>query len=201
MTTERKYSTGDRVKVTSGCLTSGKIGTVTGYCNCYNNAVVVHLDCGYSRNYNELSLTLIEKYKGEQIMALTGNFKIATVNFIQGYNTNRKYGFALFDDEIKEGDIVLCDSDNGYNIAKVVGIMTQEEYGKSVTKEIVCKCDFAPFEKRKAIRKQKVEIKKKLDKAVKENQNLILYKTIAQNNPDVAALLAEYEALTSEECE
>lgn len=131
-------------------------------------------------------------------MALTGNFKIATVNFIQGYNTNRKYGFALFDNEIKDGDIVLCDSDNGYNIAKVVGIMTQEEYGKPVTKEIVCKCDFAPFERRKAIRKQKVEIKKKLDKAVKENQDLILYKTIAQNNPDVAALLAEYEALTSE---
>lgn len=199
MTTERKYSTGDRVKVTSGCLTSGKIGTVTGYCNGYShNVVVVHLDCGYSRNYNELSLALIEKYKGEQIMALKGNFKIATVNFIQGYNTSKEYCFALFDDEIKEGDIVLCDSGNGYSIAKVVGIMTQEEYGKSVTKEIVCKCDFALFEKRKAIRKQKAEIKKKLDKAVKENQDLILYKTIAQNNPDVAALLAEYEALTSE---
>lgn len=199
MTTERKYSTGDRVKVTSGCLTSGKVGTVTGYCNGYNhNVVIVHLDCGYVRNYNELSLTLIEKYKGEQIMALTGNFKIATVNFIQGYNTSKEYGFALFDDGIKEGDIVLCDCDNGYSIAKVVGVMSQEEYGKSVTKEIVCKCDFAPFEKRKAIRKQKVEIKKKLDKAVKENQDLILYKTIAQNNPDVAALLAEYEALLSE---
>lgn len=199
MTTERKYSTGDRVKVTSGCLTSGKVGTVTGYCNGYNhNVVIVHLDCGYVRNYNELSLTSIEKYKGEQIMALTGNFKIATVNFIQGYNTSKEYGFALFDDGIKEGDIVLCDSDNGYSIAKVVGVMSQEEYGKSVTKEIVCKCDFVPFEKRKAVRKQKVEIKKKLDKAVQDNQDLILYKTIAQSNPDVAALLAEYEALLSE---
>lgn len=199
MTTERRYSTGDRVKVTSGCLTSGKVGTVTGYCNGYNhNVVIVHLDCGYVRNYNELSLTLIKKYKGEQIMALTGNFKIATVNFIQGYNTSKEYGFALFDDGIKEGDIVLCDSDNGYSIAKVVGVISQEEYGKSVTKEIVCKCDFAPFEKRKAVRKQKVEIKKKLDKAVQDNQDLILYKTIAQNNPDVAALLAEYEALLSE---
>ena len=131
-------------------------------------------------------------------MALTGNFKIATVTFIQSFNPSKEYGFALFDDSIKEGDIVLCDSENGYGVARVVGVMSQEEYGKSITKEIVCKCDFAPFEKRKAIRKQKAEIKKKLDKAVKENQDLILYKTIAQNNPDVAALLAEYEALASE---
>lgn len=133
-------------------------------------------------------------------MALTGNFKIATVKFIQGYNTIKEYGFALFDDRIEEGDIVLCDSDNGYGIAKVVGIMSQDEYGKSVTKEIVCKCDFEPFEKRKAIREHRVEVKKKLDKAVQENQDLALYKTIAQSNPDVAALLVEYEALLSEKC-
>lgn len=127
-------------------------------------------------------------------MALTGNFKIAIVNFIKGFNTVKKYGFALFDDSIEEGDIVLCDSENGYGVAKVVNIMSQDEYGKPVKKEIICSCDFAPFEKRK----QKAEIKKKLDKAVNENQDLILYRAIAQNNPDVAELLAEYEALTLE---
>lgn len=49
-------------------------------------------------------------------MALTGNFKIATVTFVQSFNPSKEYGFALFDDSIKEGDIVLCDSENGYDL-------------------------------------------------------------------------------------
>ena len=129
-------------------------------------------------------------------MALTGDFRIATVKFISGYNKNKEYGFALYDYfTIKVNDYVLCDTQYGYNVAKVVDVMSQEEYGKSVTKEIICKCDFTAYETRKDIRNKVKMVKKKLDKAVKENQNMTLYKAIAKDNTEVANLLSEYEKL------
>lgn len=129
-------------------------------------------------------------------MALTGDFRIATVKFISGYNKNKEYGFALYDYfTIKVNDYVLCDTQYGYNVAKVVDVMSQEEYGKSVTKEIICKCDFTAYETRKDIRNKVKMVKKKLDKAVKENQNMTLYKAIAKDNSEVANLLSEYEKL------
>ena len=129
-------------------------------------------------------------------MALTGDFRIATVKFISGYNKNKEYGFALYDYfTIKVNDYVLCDTQYGYNVAKVVDVMSQEEYGKSVTKEIICKCDFTAYETRQDIRNKVKMVKKKLDKAVKENQNMTLYKAIAKDNSEVANLLSEYEKL------
>lgn len=129
-------------------------------------------------------------------MALTGDFRIATVKFISGYNKNKEYGFALYDYfTIKVNDYVLCDTQYGYNVAKVVDVMSQEEYGKSVTKEIICKCDFTAYETRKDIRNKVKMVKKKLDKAVKENQDMTLYKAVAKDNSEVANLLSEYEKL------
>lgn len=133
---------------------------------------------------------------GGNYMALTGDFRIATVKFISGYNKNKEYGFALYDYfTIKVNDYVLCDTQYGYNVAKVVDVMSQEEYGKSVTKEIICKCDFTAYETRKDIRNKVKMVKKKLDKAVKENQNMTLYKAVAKDNSEVANLLSEYEKL------
>lgn len=129
-------------------------------------------------------------------MALTGDFRVAIVKFISGYDTNKEYGFALYNYfTIKVNDYVLCDTQYGYNVAKVVEVMSQEEYGKSVTKEIICKCDFTAYKTRKDIRNRVKMIKKKLDKAVKENQNMTLYKAIAKDNSEVANLLSEYEKL------
>lgn len=129
-------------------------------------------------------------------MALTGDFRVAKVRFISGYNKDKEYGFALYNYfTIKVNDYVLCDTQYGYNVAKVVDVMSQEEYGKSVAKEIICKCDFTAYETRKDIRNRVKMIKKKLDKVVKENQNIALYRVIAKDNPEVATLLCEYEKL------
>lgn len=129
-------------------------------------------------------------------MALTGDFRVAKVRFISGYNKNKEYGFALYNYfTIKVNDYVLCDTQYGYNVAKVVDVMSQEEYGKSVTKEIICKCDFTAYKVRKDIRDRVKMIKKELDKTVKENQDMTLYRVIAKDNPEVATLLSEYEKL------
>ena len=170
-----------------------EIGTVVKY-NKDTHLVAVKLTNGKVFIYDDNSLKLIKKGKGEEDMELKGNFKIAIVNFIQGYNT-KDYEFALYDEDVKVGDMVVCDTTQGYNIAKVKNIIEQDDYCGFVTKEIVCKCDFKPFENRKKNRERKAELKKKLDKAVQENQNLMIYKALAKDNESIASLLKEYEEL------
>lgn len=195
---ERIFEMGDRVQVISDCQSYGEYGTVidyiqAAYCsNCVR--VRVELDSGHIKKYNELSL----KKVGNVEMALTGNFKVARVQFIDGYNKDKTYNFALFDNNISEGDFVLCDTQQGYNVAKVVGIENVENGGVAVTKEIVCKVDFSVYEHRKEVRKQKAALKTQLDKAIRENQDLVLYETVAKSNTQVAELLDKYKALLEE---
>lgn len=197
----RKFEIGDRVRVISDCKTQGKVGIVTNYNESeYSRIrwVTVQLDgCENKHIYNEMSLIKEDESEVHNIVALTGNFKIARVQFLYGYNKDKIYNFALFDNDIVEGDFVLCDTQNGYHVAKVVGIEVKSA-GVTVTKEIVCKVDFSKFEHRKEVRKQKVELKTKLDKAIRENQDLILYETVAKSNAQVAELLAQYKALLGE---
>ena len=197
----RKFEIGDRVRVISDCKTQGKVGIVTNYNESeYSRIrwVTVQLDgCENKHIYNEMSLIKEDESEVHNIVALTGNFKIARVQFLYGYNKDKIYNFALFDNDIVEGDFVLCDTQNGYHVAKVVGIEIKS-VGVTVTKEIVCKVDFSKFEHRKEVRKQKVELKTKLDKAIRENQDLILYETVAKSNAQVAELLAQYKALLGE---
>lgn len=200
---EHMFVVGDRVRVISDCRTYLKVGTVINiFTNRWNknNYASVRLDNGASNNYNELSLQKIGHVdlatnNKENNMALKGNFRVAVVKHIQGYDVNKEYGFALFDSDINDGDLVLCDNSNGYTVAKVVRIESQVDYGKDVTREIICKCDFTNFNNRKFMREKQKALKAQMDKMVKENQDLILYQAIAEKNPDMKALLDQYKAL------
>ena len=151
--------------------------------------------------YNHLEFEFVDKERKEREvkeMEVKGNYRVATCKFLQGTNTTKGYAFALFDDSIKLDDCVLCDTANGYGVARIVNIEAQEEYvGKSVTKEIICKVDFTDFNNRIETRKKKDAIKKTMDKMVKENQEVVLYKMLAESNPDMAKLLEEYQSLSN----
>lgn len=198
--TERKFNIGDRV-IISDCKSNGKVGVITNYEESgFSNSkwVTVQLD-GFDKPfiYNELSLAA-ENEREVKEMKLAGNYKIARVKFIEGYNKNKVYNFALFDNEITDGDFVLCDTQNGYNVAQVIGVDEITNGSAEVAKEIICKVDFSAYEHRKEVRKQKKEIKAKLDKAIQENQDLVLYETVAKSNTQVAELLDKYKALLEE---
>ena len=168
--------------------------TTPGYPECL--VIRVKLDSGETRFYNESSLKKVDEIEREaKEMALTEDFRVANVKFLDGYNGDKLYRFALFDDDVTEGDCVVCDTQNGYCVAEVVSIISADSYGKNVTKEIVSKIDFSEFKRRKEIRAKKAELKKKLDKAVKENQDIFLYETVAKSNSVVAELLEQYKAL------
>lgn len=125
-----------------------------------------------------------------------GNYRVALCKFLQGTNLTRSYAFALFDYNVNEKDYVLCDTTNGYNVAKVTEIVDKNDYnGVTVTKEIVCKVDFTDFLNRIEARKAKEKIKKQMDRLVKQNQELVLYQMLANENPEMAAMLEEYKNL------
>lgn len=192
-----KFQSGDRVIVISDCASYNQVGTVSSYKRLYGYIrVQVTLDNGSIRDYAEDSLRLLDVNEGGIGMAVKGNYDVAMVTFLQGTNTVKEYAFALFDKGyIAVGDLVLCDTANGYGVAKVTKIISQEECNIHVMKEIICKVDFTNFEKRKELRKQKEALKKQMDKMVADNQELILYQAIADKNPDMAAMLMAYKAL------
>lgn len=197
------FQSGDKVKVKSSCQTSGMIGTVTQYIQYpdyyIQKYVQVKLDNGVIRQYNESSLELIEK---GGIHMVTGNYRVAQVKFVEGNNKTKLYAFALFDNDIVTGDYVLVNVSNQYSnypyaVAVVEDIVSQSDYtGTSVTKEVICKVDFGKYYERIEQRKKKDALKKQMDKMVKDNQELVVYQMLAEQNPEMAALLDEYKNIT-----
>jgi hypothetical protein len=195
-----KFKPGDKVIINSKCNSYGKIGTVNRYITYPRGIYVeVSLDTGEVKSYMESSLKLVDIYGKEDIeMLINEKYNVAMVKFLYGHNLDKEYNFALFDKDVTEGDFVLCDTTNGYSVGKICKIADPSEFKIKVTREIICKIDLSAFEKRKRIRKEKLELKEKLDAAVAENKDLALYQTIAQGNPEVAKLLEQYKALLAE---
>lgn len=114
----------------------------------------------------------------------------------------KDYAFALFPEDAVEanigvGDTVLVDTARGEQIAEIKKIIPQIEYdGVAVTKEIICKVDYSRFNARQENRKRIGNLKNQMDNLISQNQNLMLYQAMAQQNPEMAALLDEYKKLT-----
>ena len=198
-----KFQKGDCVQVVSPCQSYGKIGTVIkwwrgNYNN--NNYVEVKLDDGSTHNYNELSLISINTNKENNITKgdnemITGNYRIAMVKFVQGTNTVKEYAFALFDEYVGVDNYVLCDTANGYGVAKVIDIIAKDEYDGDVTKEIICGLNFVDFEQRKKNREEAKKLKSEMDKKMKEMQELALYEMMAEKSPELKEMLDAYKGL------
>ena len=58
--------------------------------------------------------------------------------------------------------------------------------------EILREDFIAAYEKRCEMRTSRAALKKKMDKMVKDSQELLVYQTIANTNPEMAELLAAY---------
>ena len=199
------YKKGDKVIVTNASLVSfNMIGTVLeayDYCEQvivrFNNWHDTMDEKQLTFSYNSVRLFKEDdtaKNGGNHSMSVTGNYRIAITNFLKGTNTTKGYAFALFDNSICCGDDVLVDTANGYNVTRVVDIIDKDVWdGAPVIKEVICKVDFSDYLKREEDRKKKSALKKKMDDLLKNNQELILYQAVADKNPEMAQMLAEYQ--------
>lgn len=195
------FRVGDKVIVTNcGLQSYGLTGIITDHYNCFDT-IRVSFEDWHGQGVKELVFRreniskIINNDEGNNIMSVKGNYDVAMVKFVRGTNTTKEYAFALFDKNIYENDLVLCDTENGYGVAKVIRIVNQNGYEGIVTKEIICKVDFTAFENRKELRRYKESLKKQMDKIVADNQELILYQAIAEKNPEMAGMLKAYKEL------
>jgi hypothetical protein len=197
----KQFKVNDRVKVSNVALqTYGCTGQVEGT-NYWGDTINVRLDFNHKiYTYKRKNLTIVNEQnnitnKGDNNM-LMGNYNVAMVKFLQGMNTTKEYAFALFDTNIVVNDLVLCDTQNGYGVAKVEEIVSQNDYnGVPVTKEIICKVDFTDFEQRKENRAKAKQLKVDMDKKIKGLQEIALYEMMAEKCPELKDMLNAYKEL------
>lgn len=194
------FSIGDRVEVLNRGnykkIDVGDTGTVR---NIYSNSIRVAIDdkvnpaSQYGQFYFEpKQLKLISE---KETIIMTGNYRIAEVQFLEGNNTNTKYSYACYDPSIVEGDIcVVKTAHHGLSIAKVTGFITSDE---ELTREIVCKADFTEYNKRVEARKRMAELKDLMNTRAKQLQDVALFEALARNDASMADMLQEYKQLVN----
>ena len=203
-----KFKPGDRVEIIKPSLMLfGHTGTVQKY----RSAEIVDVLMDYPNPcwddiyfVKESSLALIENRKEIETMnntvnVIPGNYEVALCTFPDSANPEKQYAYALFDSCASTGDLALVRGGNNYGVVRIENILSMNEHeacgGHPVTNEIICKVDFSGVQRRVEQRKRKEELRKQMDKLVKENQELILYQALAEKSPEMAELLNEYKSL------
>ena len=157
--------------------------------------------------FKPYELEFIEKYENKNNggYKMEGNFKIAVVNLVEDrYSTD--YGFALYDNNVKVGDYVITNPMNKFALSIVKSILTQEEYGKGVTKEVVGTVNMDSYNERieeknrlAELAKQRKEIQKALDIKISKLKDLEFYermaKELGEKDPEIASMVSKLKEL------
>ena len=190
-----KFKTNDRVKVTNPRFESyKKTGTVTSLTStsCY---VLMDNTCS-TRCYRFNNLQLIENNQEDQKMAITGDFKVAKVKFLNGTNNYAEYEYAMFDDYEVGDTVVVASAHHGLGIAKISAIITKEQADtKNFEREIVTRVDMETYETRKKNRHRLNELKNNMDKRFNELNKIALFEMMAEKDDELRGMLEEYKNL------
>lgn len=158
----------------------------------------------YIKQDVEITRTLcesIEMNKEENDMPIHNNTIPMLPNFrVAGCiypDSVKSYAYALYEDDIAAGDKVVVRNSNGD--LRIVEIESIGELSKDRVKngcEVICKIDMTAYEARKAKAAQIHELKKEMDAKVAQLQAVALYELMAEKDPSLKTLLAEFKALT-----
>lgn len=180
----------------------GELGIVERNNQFSGGTIGVRLD-NYTNKSSGYGIFWFEKSKLEVIerkdeIIMFENFKVAGISFLEGTNTDAVYAYALYDDTIMVGDIVVVQSGHhGLGIARVVDIDASGENTKAVQygREIIAKVDFSAYEERKEKAKKMKNLKRQMDAKVQELQHQAIYELLAEKDPSLKAMLDEYKNL------
>ncbi len=120
------------------------------------------------------------------------NEKIISVKFLNGIN-NKNYVFKCFDD-VTVGDTVVVDTVNGFQLATVTETNSEPPKG-TVLKEVVAIVDMSEFNARKERADKIKKLKEKMNKRVKELQDIAVYEMLAKTDSALAEMLDELKSL------
>lgn len=125
---------------------------------------------------------------------ITNYLNIARVRFVNQRDSGGAYQYANFEGDLGIDDIcVVRTEENRFLVAEVVEIIdsnTVEMY-----REVVAKVDMENYDSRRKFRAKAAELKAKMETRAKQLQDIALYQMLAENDPDMAALLNEYKTI------
>lgn len=173
------------------------VSTWMGLCN-YEPKVEIIAQDGLSYTYYEYDLVLISKKEDKQMAKLTGYKQVAAIK--QGYST---YYYAIYDDGRKyyPGDSVIVSGAASGTVHTIDEIIDPEEAAsrmdnKNITAEIISYVDTSAYEERVEKRKAAEELKKSMDKVIKQMEEDNKYEVYAERNPELKEMLETYKKLT-----
>lgn len=154
--------------------------------------------------FKPYEIEFVEKYENNGGNKMKGNFKIAVVTLAGDYS--QRYGFALYEDA-QIGDLVVVNPRSSYSLGKIVNILTKEEYGGRVTKEVIGVVSMDVYNKRveerelaAKLEKEKKELQKELDKRISKLKDIEYYekmaKELADKDPELVEMASRLKTLT-----
>lgn len=186
------------VKLDCGLINAGRDDGL--FCLNKNNFCVIFPPQKPSSLTNDITyINLKEKEESKNMAALTGYKAVAVIE--QGTGCYKKdYHFAIYEDgtDYKPEDMVKVSGGNGFDVIKEV--ITPEEaherFKKNITAEVICKVDTTAYDERVRKRKEAADIKKEMDKVIKQMDEKMKYEIYAEENPDLKDMLRRYMELT-----
>lgn len=145
-----------------------------------------------------LKLENTNKNESEEIIMFK-NFNAVSIQFFDNEGVC-SCPYALYDSDIKEGDNVVVNTGNhGFALAKIVTIHNDEETKNRVSlgREVVCVADFTNYNNRKDAIKKIAELKRDMEKRIREAQELALYEALAEKDPTLKVMLEQYKGIIS----
>lgn len=135
-----------------------------------------------------------EEEKGENKMEKMTNYvNVAEVQFLNdtGFRTIE---CANYDPLLAVGDLcVVMTKRHGMGLAQVEAI--KERTDADLFREVVTGLDTSAYDDRVAKRQKAAELKVRMQERAQQLQDVVLYQTLAKEDPEMAAMLQEFMAL------
>lgn len=201
------YKKGDRVTIISKTsMHKGYLATVRddelnthGWVQLYVDGTDYQPETYYCRDKyltlagTSISLVYSDK-EGEMTMKLSGFNKVAVIEICE-----RKYHFALYDDDIVVGDKVLVSGRMAAELLTIKDIITvdeaKEKFKGDIVAEVKCKVDLSSYEHRVKNREEAAKLRKKMDEEIKKMDELNKYEMYAASNPVLKEMLEKFKEL------
>lgn len=135
----------------------------------------------------------MEEKNMRTVAAITNYLNVAQIKYVNA-PVKGVFQYANFEPGLKAGDLCVVKSeDNCILVAKVDEILEPVEH--ELYREVIAKVYTDDYDNRVNMRNKAAELKAKMEARAKQLQDIALYKMLAENDPDMAELLDEYQAI------
>lgn len=197
-----KFEKGNRVKIINAhenyeALSEIEYGTVDYVRNSGEIGVLIDnaYNCNSNKGYFYFNSNSLEPCRlSDEKNNIIRSYRIALIVFL---DSEKYIDYALFDEDIKEGDYCVVKSANhGYGVAR---IKTIRDYNPRVPvencgnlREIVCKIDMSKYFQRVKSR-EKARILEKNIRAFFQKDDLTLYRMLSKDFPELNSMFDSYD--------